>query len=304
MSFYHRLMQDKLGMICMVFLGLLTLAGIFAPFIAPHDPTLVNIGVKFSMPSAEYPLGTDHLGRCLLSRVLYGIRTTFFYAFIAMAFTIIAGVIFGVVAGYSNGRLREVILRFCDVMLSFPSEVMILAIVGILGPGITNIVVANILSKWAWYTRMIYSSVQQFRSKNYVKFAQVNQGSSFYIMRKHIFPGISSEVVTHSTLEMGWVILSISSLSFLGLGIQPPTPEWGMMLNEAKNVLFTSPWQMIPAGFTILIVVAALNFLGDSMQNALNSKSYFKPQKRIFPFKLGRKWNHVHTDNQSTSSNG
>lgn len=292
MSYFKRLKQDKLGLLCLVFLGLISLAGIFAPLLAPHDPTLLRVDVKLAMPSAEYPLGTDHLGRCLLSRILFGIRTTFFYAFLAMAVTIISGVAFGILAGYSNGKVREVILRVCDVMLSFPSEVMILAIVGVLGPGILNIVIANILSKWAWYTRMIYSSVQQYRSKNYVKFAQVHQASSLYIMRKHIVPAIAGEVTTHSTLEMGWVILSISSLSFLGLGVQPPTPEWGMMLNEAKNVLFTHPWQMIPAGLTILMVVVALNFLGDSMQQAMNANSYMtrhKPQRKLLRIGTGRK---------------
>lgn len=306
MSFYRRLLQDKWGLSCIIFLGLLVLAGLFAPYLSPHDPTLVDVAKKFSLPNAEYPLGTDHLGRCLLSRILFGIQTTFFYAFIAMAATILAGTIFGLIAGYSNGWLREIILRFCDVMLSFPSEVMILAIIGVLGPGITNIVIANILSKWAWYTRMIYSSVQQFRTKNYVKFAQVNQGSPFYIIRKHILPGISSEIMTYSTLEMGWVILSISSLSFLGLGVQPPTPEWGMMLNEAKNVLFIHPWQMIPAGIIILIVVAALNFLGDTMQHALNTRSYIKKQKRWFHLNIKtirRKKSNVHFDNQSSQYN-
>ncbi|WP_018750761.1 nickel/cobalt ABC transporter permease [Paenibacillus sanguinis] len=296
MNYFKRLKQDKLGMLCLVFLGLVSLAGLLAPLLAPHDPTLVRVDVKLAMPSAEYPLGTDHLGRCLLSRILFGIRTTFFYAFLAMVVTMISGVVFGMLAGYSKGKVREAILRVCDVMLSFPSEVMILAIVGVLGPGILNIVIANILSKWAWYTRMIYSSVQQYRSRNYVKFAQVHQASTLYIMRKHIVPGIAGEVTTHSTLEMGWVILSISSLSFLGLGVQPPTPEWGMMLNEAKNVLFTHPWQMIPAGLTILLVVVALNFLGDSMQQAMNANSYMtthKPQRRLLWMWRGRKRDHA-----------
>lgn len=303
MNMMKRLQRDKLGMICLMFLGVITIAGLFAPLLAPHDPTLVNVAVKLSMPSLEYPLGTDHLGRDLLSRLLFGIRTTFFYAFLAMSVTILSGVLFGLLAGYSNGKMREVILRFCDVMLSFPSEVMILAIVGVLGPGIVNIVIANILSKWAWYTRMIYSSVQQYRAKNYVKFAQVQQGSSFYVMRKHIAPGISGEITTHSTLEMGWVILSISSLSFLGLGVQAPTPEWGMMLNEAKNVLFTNPWQMIPAGITILLVVAALNFLGDSMQNALIAQSYISPakqQRKLFRLGRRRRTSDVHISHKTS----
>ena len=161
-------------------------------------------------------------------------------------------------------------------MLSFPSEVMILAIVGIMGVGITNVVIANIIAKWAWYTRMIRSIVIQYTDKNYIKFAKVSGCSTYHIITKHLLHALAGEIAVLSTLDTGWVILNISALSFLGLGVQAPTPEWGMMLSEAKNVMLMYPMQMLPSGIAILIVVSAFNFLGDSLQDAFNAKKVYK----------------------------
>lgn len=266
---YMRL--DWLGMSALIVVIAFIVIGILAPIIAPHQPNAINLSSKLQMPNKEFLLGTDQLGRCILSRLIFGVRTTFFYAAISMAATIFLGTLLGVIAGYSRGVAKELILRFCDIMLSIPSEVMILAIVGVLGPGLLNIILANTLTKWAWYTRMISSTVQKFQNYNYVKFAQLNSGSHFYVLKTHIVPGIAPEVITHASLEMGWVILSISSLSFLGLGVQPPISEWGMMLNEAKDVMFTHPWQMMPSGITILIAICSLNLLGDSLQHAISN---------------------------------
>lgn len=284
--------KDPVGMSSAIIILALIIVGIMAPVIAPHDPNLVSIYDKLEAPSWNYLLGTDHLGRCILSRLIFGVRTTFFYAAIATFVTISLGTLFGMLAGFNQGLLRELILRFCDTMLSFPSEVMILAVVGILGPGILNIIIANILSKTAWYTRMIYSTAQQYQARNYVKFAQIHSNSKFYLLKTHLFSGIRSEVITHASLEMGWVILSISSLSFLGLGVQAPTAEWGMMLSEARNVMFSHPWQMIPPGLIILISICALNFLGDSLQQVMNPKQITRKSllKR-------RKQTHVFTNN-------
>lgn len=261
---------DTLGFIALALVVSFILIGILAPIIAPNPPNAVSLPDKLQLPSKEFPLGTDQLGRCILSRLIFGVRTTFYFAAVSTVITIILGTILGVIAGYSKGIVSELILRLCDVMLSLPSEVMILAIVGVMGPGLTNIILANIVSKWAWYTRMIYSSVQKFQNFNYIKFAQMNSKSHFYVLKAHIVPGIFPEVVTHASLEMGWVILSISSLSFLGLGVQAPISEWGMMLSEAKEVMFTHPWQMIPPGITILLAICSLNILGDSLQQGIN----------------------------------
>ncbi|MCI9061657.1 MULTISPECIES: nickel/cobalt ABC transporter permease [Romboutsia] len=272
MKFFDRFKKDKLGVLSLIVILSVCLAGILAPLIAPHDPTAVDIKSKLLGMSLDYPFGTDQLGRCVFSRLLYGIRTTVFLSLIAMVATIVIGTVLGMIAGLFRGWVDELIMRICDIMLSFPSEVMILAIVGILGSGISNIVIANIIAKWAWYTRMIRSIVIQYVDKNYIKFAKVSGCSNLHIIRKHLIPGTIGEIVVLATLDTGWVILNISALSFLGLGVQAPTPEWGMMLSEAKNIMTIYPQQMLPAGLAILVIVAAFNFLGDSLQEALNPK--------------------------------
>lgn len=272
MSFWLRLKSDRLALLSMgIIIGVLLL-GIIAPVIAPHNPVEPNIKAKFAGISINYPLGTDQLGRCVFSRLLYGIRTTIVLSLITMGATLIIGAFFGIIAGYFRKQVDEIIMRMCDVLLSFPSEVMILAIVGILGPGLTNMVIANIIAKWAWYTRMIRSLVIQYSTKNYIRFSRVAGCSDRHIVSKHLFPGVAGDIIVLSTLDTGWVILNISALSFLGLGVQAPIPEWGMMLSEAKNVMMTHPTQMIAPGLAILIVVAAFNFLGDSIRDALDPK--------------------------------
>lgn len=272
MKFFDRFKKDKLGVLSLMVILSVCLAGMLAPLIAPHDPTTVDIKSKLLGMSLAYPFGTDQLGRCVFSRLLYGIRTTVFLSLIAMVATIVIGTVLGMISGLFRGWVDELIMRICDIMLSFPSEVMILAIVGILGSGISNIVIANIIAKWAWYTRMIRSIVIQYVDKNYIKFAKVSGCSNLHIIRKHLIPGTIGEIVVLATLDTGWVILNISALSFLGLGVQAPTPEWGMMLSEAKNIMTIYPQQMLPAGLAILVIVAAFNFLGDSLQEALNPK--------------------------------
>ncbi|WP_368901949.1 nickel/cobalt ABC transporter permease [Oceanobacillus oncorhynchi] len=280
MGVLNKLMRDRSAMICIIFLTLVVLAGIFAPWLAPHSPIDVNVKEKLAGISTTYPLGTDQLGRCIFSRLLYGIRTTVFIAFITMIVTIVIGTLIGGIAGLFRGKIDEIIMRICDVFMSFPSEVMILAIIGMMGPGLTNIVIASIIAKWAWYTRMVRSIIIKYADKNYIQFARVSGFSRWHIFKKHIMPNTVGEISVLATLDAGSVILMISALSFLGLGVQAPTPEWGMMLNEAKNVMTIYPELMLAPGIAILVVVAAFNFLGDSLQNAFNVK-YGKRGKRM-----------------------
>jgi len=280
MKVIQRLLDDKLAVFCLLVISIVMIAGVLSPVLAPHNPLELNVFNKYAGISKDYPLGTDQLGRCILSRLLYGIRTTIFLALLTMFVTILIGTILGIIAGFFRGKVDEIIMRMCDVMLSFPAEVMILAIVGILGPNLMNVVIANIVAKWAWYTRMIRSVVIQYMDKNYIQFAKVSGCSTSHIMRRHILPGVSGEVAILATLDTGWVILNISALSFLGLGVQAPTPEWGMMLNEAKNVMVTHPTHMLAPGIAILIVVGAFNFLGDSIHSAINPKLYQKKNNR------------------------
>ncbi|WP_414732995.1 nickel/cobalt ABC transporter permease [Acetobacterium carbinolicum] len=271
-GFWNRFRKDRLAMGVSFFLLLVIGLAVLAPLVAPYDPTAQNIIDKFQGPSLAHLFGTDQLGRDVYSRILYGGRVTILVSVLTMIVTILIGTVLGVIAGYFRGTVDDVIMRICDIMLSFPSEVLILAIVGILGTGITNIVLATVIAKWAWYVRMIRSIVIAFMDSNYIRFAKVAGCSTWHIVRKHLLVGAIGEIAVLATLDTAAIILNISALSFLGLGVQPPTAEWGMMLNEAKNVMTTNPGQMLAPGMAIFLVVAAFNFLGDSIQEALNPK--------------------------------
>ena len=272
MPLWIRLKRDRVALLCMGFLSVVLVLGLLAPILPLSDPTLIDIRDKFARWSWHHPFGTDQLGRDVLSRLIYGIRATVFLSLLTMAITAGLGASIGLAAGFFRNRIDDVLMRICDVMMSFPSEVMILAIVGMMGPGLENVVIANVAAKWPWYARMIRSIVRQHSDKDYIRFAKVAGGSSIRIMMRHLLPGTAGELFVLTTLDTGSVILMISALSFLGLGVQPPTPEWGMMLNEAKEVMTMYPLQMIPAGMAILLVVAAFNFLGDSLRDALDPK--------------------------------
>ncbi|MCO6539592.1 MAG: nickel ABC transporter permease subunit NikC [Gilliamella sp.] len=272
MNVLKQVCKNKTALCCLIIIATIIILGILAPYIAPFDPNKVRIIRKYAPMSAQHWLGCDHLGRDIFSRLLYGIRSTLFLSLLTMIITIVIGAIIGLISGYKRGKLDECIMRLCDIMLSFPSQVMILAIVGVLGVGIENVIIANIMVKWAWYSRMIRSSVIKYSRKNYILFSRAIGAPHSFIIRRHLLPNVMSELVVLATLDTGWVILNISALSFIGLGIQAPTPEWGLMLSEAKNVMMQHPMQMLYPGIAILIVVAAFNMLGDCLRDILDPK--------------------------------
>ena len=272
MNLTKKLINNKTALICMIIITTMIILGILAPYIAPFDPNKVRIVRKYAAISSDHWLGCDHLGRDIFSRLLYGIRSTLFLSLLTMIITIIVGSVIGLISGYRRGKLDECIMRLCDIMLSFPSQVMILAIVGVLGVGIENVIIANIVVKWAWYSRMIRSSVIKYSRKNYILFSRAIGAPHSFIICRHLLPNIMSELVVLATLDTGWVILNISALSFIGLGVQAPTAEWGLMLSEAKNVMTQHPMQMVFPGIAILIVVAAFNMLGDCLRDILDPK--------------------------------
>lgn len=269
----RRLLSNKTAVFCLFILTTICLMGAFAPYLAPHDPDLADVINSLMPMSAHYPLGTDSLGRCLYSRLLFGIRTTLYYSLLTMLLTAVVGGFIGVVSGYMRGKIDSFIMRGCEVMLSFPYEIIVLCIVGIMGPGITNIIVANLIAKIAWYVRIVRSSVISFNHQNFILYSRTVKSPQSFIFRKHLAPNIASEVIILATLDLGWIILSISTLSFLGLGIQPPTAEWGAMLSDAKEVLFSNPEQMLIPGMAIMVVVATCNLLGDSLRDVLDPRS-------------------------------
>ncbi|MBO2537550.1 staphylopine uptake ABC transporter permease subunit CntC [Rummeliibacillus suwonensis] len=286
MKVVKNLYRDKLGRASFIFILLVMLLGVFAPFIAPHDPLAVDMKLRYAAPSWEYLLGNDHLGRDILSRMLYGIRPSILWVFVALILSVCIGAIMGFIAGYFRGNVDAIVMRICDVMLSFPIYVITIAIVAILGPGLGNILIAFILMKWAWFARIIRTSVMQYVELDYVKYARAIGRSHIHIIARHILPVTFSDIAVTASSSMGSMILQISGLSFLGLGIKAPNPEWGMMLSEAREVMFTRPELMIAPGVAIVIVVLAFNFLSDSLQVALNPQLR-KPKNRsgLKPFK-------------------
>ena len=256
--------------------GWIALIGILAPLLAPHDPYVTDILNKFAPYSLEYPLGTDHLGRCVLSRLIYGIRPTLGLALLTMLGTIALGALLGVMAGYFRGVVEEVIMRVVDVMLSFPSQIMVFAVVGLLGINVQNVIIANVFIKWAWYARMIRTGVMQYRDRNFVQFSRCVGMPERFILFRHLLPSITSDLAVLASLDVGWAIINISTLSFLGLGVQAPTPEWGAMLNEAKDVLTSNPTQMIAPGIAIVVLVCCFNLMGDALRDVLDPKEVNK----------------------------
>ncbi len=265
-----RILANKTLVICLFILTLICLMGALAPVIAPHDPNTVDVVNALAGMSFEYPLGTDHLGRDIFSRLVFGIQTTLYYSLITMVITALVGGIIGAISGFIGGKIDAFIMRSCEVMLSFPYEIIVLSIVGMMGPGIMNIIIANFIAKIAWYIRIVRSSVISFNHKNYMLYSRTIKTSNFFIFRNHLAPNLAAEIIILATLDLGWIVLSISTLSFLGLGIQPPTPEWGAMLSEAKEVLFTHPEQMLLPGAVIMLVVACCNLIGDALRDVLD----------------------------------
>lgn len=268
----NRFVHNKTALITTILLVIVALLGIFAPLLAPNDPYENDIINKFSAFSREYPLGTDQLGRCVLSRMLYGIRPTLGLAALTMLGTIGLGALMGLLAGYFRGIVDEVIMRVVDVMLSFPSQIMVFAVVALLGVDVRNVILANVFIKWAWYARMIRTGVIQYRDRNFVSFSRCVGMPERFILFRHLLPSIASDLAVLASLDIGWAIINISTLSFLGLGVQAPIPEWGAMLNEAKNVLTTNPVQMLVPGIAIVVVVTAFNLLGDALRDVSDPK--------------------------------
>jgi ABC-type dipeptide/oligopeptide/nickel transport systems, permease components len=277
---FHYFLKDRLAAVSLAIISITVIAGIFAPWIAPNDPEEVHMELRFASASWEYLLGNDHLGRCVLSRLIYGIRPSVLWVLAALVASVGIGAIIGFIAGYFRGRIDAFLMRICDVMLSFPGYVMTLAIIGILGVGLENILLAFVLMKWAWFARIIRTSVMAYAESEYVKFSKVLGMGSLRIMRKHILPVSLPDIAVTSSSAYSSMVLQLSGFSFLGLGIQAPHAEWGMMLNEAREVMFSRPEMMLAPGITTILFVTAVNFFTDSLQVALDPKLGISGKKR------------------------
>ena len=245
---------------------------LIAPLLAPHDPLATNFAKVLQPSSPEYPLGTDQLGRCVLSRLLYGARTSLLLTFIMIGIVFSLGVAVGVIAGFLRGLVDTVLMRLCDTLMAFPSLIFAIAVVGMLGPGLFNTVVALSVVWWAKYARMARSLVISLQQKEFVTAAAFSGARKIQIISRTILPNMLPPLIVMAMMDVGGMMLSISGLSFLGLGAQPPDPEWGAMLNEGRRYLQTAPWLLIYPGLAIFSTVIIFNLLGDSLRDVLDPK--------------------------------
>ncbi|MDT0125451.1 ABC transporter permease [Paenibacillus sp. RRE4] len=245
---------------------------LIAPLLAPHDPLATNFAKVLQPSSSEYPLGTDQLGRCVLSRLLYGARTSLLLTFMMIGIVFSLGVAVGVVAGFLRGLADTMLMRLCDTLMAFPGLIFAIAVVGMLGPGLFNTVVALSVVWWAKYARMARSLVISLQQKEFVAAAAFSGARKIQIISRTILPNMLPALIVMAMMDVGGMMLSISGLSFLGLGAQPPDPEWGAMLNEGRRYLQTAPWLLIYPGLAIFSTVIIFNLLGDSLRDVLDPK--------------------------------
>jgi len=238
-----------------------------------NDPLTVNMSERLLAPSWQYPIGTDHLGRCLFSRLAAGAQTTLGIAALALAAVMIIGIPIGLLEGYKRGRADAVLMRMVDAIGAFPDFIMAIAFTGFLGPSLTNLMLSIILVNWIGYARVVRSIVLSEREKEYVLAARAAGCSSWTIIRRHLLPNIISPVIVLAALDIGKIILIIASLSYVGLGGQPPSPEWGAMLNDGRPYFQSNPSLMIYPGLAIMLVVISCNLISEGVRDRLDVKS-------------------------------
>jgi len=248
------------------------LSALFAGYIAPHNPEKANLELRLKEPCHEYPFGTDHLGRCILSRIIFGARVSLSVGLLVVSSSLILGLTIGALSGYYGGWLDEIVMRVVDAFLAFPSLLLALGIAGLFGAGFMNLVMALIIVDWAGYARLARSSVMAVKEQDYIKAAKGLGTGDLHVILHHVIPNVMSPLIVMATIGMGYVILSAAGLSFLGFGVPPPTPEWGSMLNEGKIYIRSAPYIMIFPGIAIMLTVLAFNYLGDELRDLLDPR--------------------------------
>lgn len=269
---HTRFLRDRLAVSGLALLAVFIIAALFASTITPYDPAAANPTARLTAPGSEHPLGTDNLGRDVLSRLLFGSRWSLGTAALATVLVMTIGVAVGSLAGYYGGALDDVIVLVIDVLLAFPGLILALAIAGTLGPGIVNVMIGLVSVWWVGYARVVRGLVLSARERQYIEAARCLGASDRRLIVRHVLPNVLPPVVVLATLEMGGIILAISGLSFLGLGAQPPTPEWGAMLNDGRPFLFSAPQLMIYPGVAISLAVIAFNLLGDGLRDVFDPR--------------------------------
>ena len=264
--------KNKLALYSLIFILLIIMAAVFAPYISPYNPDKINVNAILRPPSFTHLLGTDQLGRDVFSRLIYGSRISVEVGFISVSISLFIGIIIGAFAGYYAGLTDGFLMRFVDIMLTFPSFFLILAVSAILRPSIINIMIIIGLTSWMGVARIIRAEFMQNREKDYVLSAKAAGAPDLYIMFIEILPNVVAPILVSATLGIAGAILIQASLAFLGIGIMPPTPSWGGMLSRGKTYIMVAWWLTLFPGIAILLTVLSFNLVGEAVRNALDPR--------------------------------
>lgn len=265
--------QNKLLLAGGALVLIITLAALTAPLLSPCDPNLVQVEKRLLEPGKDYLMGTDGYGRDILSRVIYGARFSLSLAVAIVAANLTLGLLIGSAAGYLGGIIDEFIMRLVDLLMAFPGIILALCIVGVLGPSMQNLFIALVALGWVGYARIARGMVLSLKEQSFIEAARGLGGNGGYIIINHIIPNVVPSLIILAAMHVGHAILSIASLGFLGLGVQPPTPEWGTMLNEGKQFIFTHPHVIFFPGLAVTVTVFAFNILGDGLRDLLDPRA-------------------------------
>ncbi len=264
--------KNKLALISLIFILLVIISALFAPYISPYNPDKIDVNAILQPPNPAHLLGTDQLGRDILSRLIYGGRISIEVGFIAVSLSLFIGIFMGAYAGYYGGVTDSILMRFVDIMLTFPSFFLILAISAILKPSIINIMIIIGLTSWMGIARIIRAEFTQNREKDYVLAAKAAGAPDSYIMFFEILPNTIAPILVSATLGVAGAILIQASLAFLGIGIMPPTASWGGMLSRGKTYIMVAWWLTLFPGIAILLTVLSFNLIGEAVRNALDPR--------------------------------
>lgn len=277
-EFWYYFSENRGAVLGLIVFVILVIVALFAPLIAPHAPDMQYRDAVLLPPAWEsggrisFPLGTDPVGRDLLSRLIYGARYSLFIGVVVTTVSLVGGVLVGVIAGYCRGWVDTVIMRVMDIILAFPSLLLALVLVAVLGPGLTNAMIAIALVMQPHFVRLTRAAVMTEKTRDYVTAVKVSGAGSMRLMFKTILPNCMAPLIVQATLSFSNAILDAAALGFLGMGAQPPTPEWGTMLAESREFILRAWWVVTFPGLAILITVLAINLMGDGLRDALDPK--------------------------------
>lgn len=269
---WHRLSQNKMAVVGLGIIIVLILVAIFADFIAPYGFDEQNLKMAFQPPGKGHIFGTDEFGRDIFSRIVYGTRISLLIGFIAVAIAVVVGVLLGAISGYYGDKVDNIIMRLMDIILSIPQILLAIAIVAALGNGLFNLMIAVGISSIPQYARIIRASVLSIKDQEFIEAAKAAGSSDIRIIFKHIIPNCLAPIIVQATLGVALAILTAAGLSFIGLGIAPPTPEWGSMLSSGRSYIRDYSYMTMFPGLAIVVTIFALNVLGDGLRDALDPK--------------------------------